>query len=191
MGSLTSFAKHIPVIKEGIGLVTGAAQQEAAVREQQKAQKQALKQLQDAQRLQERQAAQSAALQREQLANAAADAESARIKALRRAVSRQKAQFGGVSGTGSADGSAQAVLLGLFEETDEDRAQRERLDDIRNRSLDLGLAQGRAINVLQRTQLRERQNIGRLSSNIGRIGSLSNAALNAADFTARLSESEG
>lgn len=190
MGSLTSFAKHIPVIKEGIGLVTGAAQQEAAVREQQKAQKQALRQLQDTQRLQEQQAAENAALQREQLANAAADAESARIRALRRAVARQKAQFGGVSGTGSADGSAQAVLLGLFEETDEDRAQRARLDDLRNRSLDLGLAQGRAINVLQRTQLQQRQNIGRLSSNIGRISGHLNTALDAADFASQFSGGE-
>lgn len=123
---------------------------------------QALEQLQERQALEQRQAAQNAALDRERLTVETQNAEEERQRALRRAVARQRASFGaqGLSGTG---GSSQAVLLGLFEESDEDRTQRERLDNIRNRAIDQGLSQGRSLNVLQRTQLEERNRLNTLS----------------------------
>ena len=54
-----------------------------------------------------------------------------------RAVARQRANFGS-SGISSDSGSGQAVLLGLFDETEDELARREQLDNLRNRALDLG-----------------------------------------------------
>ena len=63
------------------------------------------------------------------------------------------------AGTG---GSSEAVLLGFIEETEEELERRNQLDTLRNRSADLGVSQQRSVNILQATQLAERQNLGRL-----------------------------
>jgi hypothetical protein len=73
-------------------------------------------------------------------------------------VARQRANFG-AQGVSAGGGSAQAVLLGLFEESEEERARRERLDGLRVRVLEDDLAGRRASNVLQRTQLQERAKV--------------------------------
>ena len=91
-------------------------------------------------------------------------AEDERRAALRRAVARQNARFG-ASGIGGSGGSAEAVLLGLFDESEEDLASRERLDNLRNRSLDLNVAQNSSLNVLQRSQLQQRQDFQRNLTN--------------------------
>ncbi|MBI1301341.1 MAG: hypothetical protein GC137_06750 [Alphaproteobacteria bacterium] len=124
------------LITQGIGLVANEIGNCRADDQQ----KLAVRQLQQTQALQQQQSAQNAALDRERLAVDTQNAEEERQRALRRAVARQRANFGaqGVSTTG---GSSQAVLLGLFEESDEDRAQRERLDNIRSRAIDQGLSQ--------------------------------------------------
>lgn len=121
----------------------------------------ALEQLQERQRLQEQQLAQQNALERERIAVQAAQDEEDRQKALRRAVSRQRASFGG-SGVSSAGGSSQAVLLGLFDESEDELRQREELDSLRNRALDLEASQTRSLNLLQATQLEERNSLNRL-----------------------------
>lgn len=122
---------------------------------------QALNQLRDQQRLQERQATQAAALDRQEIAIKAEEVESKRRAALKRAVARQRAQFGG-AGVSSSGGSSEAVLLGLFDESDEERATRERLDGIRLASIDDNLANRKSINTLQRTQLEQRQKLNAL-----------------------------
>nr|BDD45688.1 hypothetical protein 7 [Alphaproteobacteria bacterium] len=120
----------------------------------------ALKQLQEQQALEERQSAQDAALRRQQLTVEAQNAEERRIRALKRAVSKQRVSFGG-RGISTIGGSAEAVLLGLFDESEEELEQRNRLDQITSTALSQDLFQQRSLNVLQATQLRERQNLAR------------------------------
>jgi len=124
-------------------------------------QDQALAQLQERQAAQQSQQAQNSALEKERLAAQSRQKADDRRDALRRAVARQKAQFG-ASGVGSGTGSSQAVLLGLFDETEEDLQKREELDNFRTRALDLGTSQSRSLNVLQATQLAERNRLSRL-----------------------------
>mgnify|MGYP006197385875 FL=1 len=121
-----------------------------------------LRQLAQKQQAENINAHEQAALERERLAADASAADEKRRAALRRAVARQRASFG-AQGTGSNDGSAEAVLLGLFEETDTDRAQRARLDDIRDRFITQDLSAKNRINVLQRAQLAERQKLERMT----------------------------
>ncbi|MGB0719566.1 MAG: transporter [Bdellovibrionales bacterium] len=121
----------------------------------------ALRQLQQEQRLREQQLAQSQALEREKIATQAAQDEDDRRAALKRAVARQRASFAG-SGISASGGSSQAVLLGLFDETEDDIKQREQLDTLRTRALDQDFAQTRSLNLLQSTQLRERQKLNSL-----------------------------
>lgn len=122
----------------------------------------ALKQLQAQQATQMRDQAERASLSRENLRAEAEAAEQQRLSALRRAVARQRAAFG-ASGIGNTDGSAEAVLLGLFEETDTDRQQREKMDDIRNRALTQDLSAKNRLNILQTSQLRQRQQLERIA----------------------------
>ena len=123
----------------------------------------ALRQLSAQQSLNEQQALQDAELQRQKLAADSLSADNARRAALRRAVARQRAQFG-VSGLSAGDGSGEAVLLGLFEETERDRNDAARLDQLRSAALDQSLSDQRALNVLQRSQLQERQALSRIVS---------------------------
>ena len=117
-----------------------------------------LSQLQQQQQVQQRQAAQNAALDKQQILAKAQEAESQRRAALKRAVARQRVQYG-ASGIGSQGGSAEAVLLGLFEESDKERASRERLDNIKSAAIDQNLNQQRRVNTLQREQLKEKNKL--------------------------------
>lgn len=120
----------------------------------------ALKQLQERQRLEQQQLEQNAALEREKISLTAAQNEETRRAALRRAVARQRAQFGasGISNGGSSD----AVLLGFADESEAELERRTQLENLRYTALDSGLAQQRSLNLLQATQLAERQSINRL-----------------------------
>lgn len=89
-----------------------------------------------------------------------AQIESARKDALRRAVARQRASFG-AQGTGSASGSADAVLLGLFSESEEDRVKRERLDSLRDHAQKIQRNGAIYTNLLSATEDAERKKIER------------------------------
>ncbi|MCB9996609.1 MAG: hypothetical protein H6869_09255 [Rhodospirillales bacterium] len=123
----------------------------------------ALQQLKAQQTAQAQDLAEQTALSREKLRAEADAAEAERLAALRRAVARQRAAFG-ASGIGNTDGSSEAVLLGMFEETDQDRTESERLDDIRNRVLDQEQAAQERLNILQASQLRQKQQLERVVS---------------------------
>ena len=142
--------------------ILGGVQTLAGVsnRHQEKEDRLALDQLKRQQTLQQRQLEEKAALERQQIALNAKLTEEQRQTALRRAVARQRANFG-AQGVGSATGSSQAVLLGLFDESDDERQRREELDALRVTALDQNVSQNRALNILQRTQLSERQKIQR------------------------------
>ncbi len=166
IGSLTGAVS--PVLKSIGGIadvVSGASEAEAEKRRRQElvaSHDLALAQLAQAQKLQEAQDARSAMLEKQKIAVDAQAAARERQAALKRAMARQTASFG-ASGFGSADGSAQAVLLGLFAESDEERQEREKLDAMKIRAMDLDLENRRSINVLQRAQLAERQQLERAS----------------------------
>ncbi len=132
---------------------------------------QALDQLKARQELQQKQAAADAALQKQQIALSAAQENEERQKALKRAVARQRANFGS-QGIGSGAGSSQAVLLGLFEESEDEKARRDALDNLRNKAIDQDLSNGNALNVLQRTQLEEKNKINSLSLGYGALNKI-------------------
>lgn len=172
--ALTGLAAFAPVVRESLPLISGAANifsgvqnlvgGEAENREDEflAQQRLELRQLQERQNAQLKTQQQETALSREKLAAEAKSAEENRLAALRRAVARQRASFG-ATGLSANEGSAEAVLLGLFEETDQDRQQRERLDTLRNRALDNNLSSTQSLNVLQRSQLSQQQKLERIA----------------------------
>ena len=132
---------------------------------QERQQQLSMQQLKAQQALQSQQLAAQTALDREKITAQSQSDDEARQAALRRAVARQKAAFGS-SGLGNqGGGSSEAVLLGLFDESEADLAKREQLDSLRNKALDLSLSDNNSLNVLQQSQLRERQNLSRQISN--------------------------
>lgn len=167
LSTLGSIAGTIDATRSAVQSLRGAADgwgdSNAAARKQlAKEQALAMEQLKARQSLDEQQSAADAAQEKEKIALDAQNSETARRAALKRAVARQRAQFG-AQGAGSADGSAQAVLLGLFDESDAERAAREKLDTLRTSALESDLAQRRQLNLLQLTQMAARQNLDRLS----------------------------
>lgn len=125
----------------------------------------ALQQLQQQQKLQERQAAQDAALSKKEIQEKAQAAEAERRNALKRAMARQRVQFGG-NGIANGDGSSEAVLLGMFEESDEERVSREKLDKLKIEAINQNLLQQKRVNTLERTQTAARNKLINKSSNL-------------------------
>ena len=119
---------------------------------------QALAQLEARQRAEIRNAKEQANIERQKIASAAKEKETERLRSLKRAVARQRAEFGG-SGIASGDGSSQAVLLGLFDESEQEKADRERLDKIKLSAIDQSLANKRRVNTLERAQLQEKSRL--------------------------------
>lgn len=124
-------------------------------------QDQALRQLQQRQRSELGRARSETQLEQEEIAARSAGEDKRRRRALKRAVARQRADFAG-RGISPADaGSAEAVLLGLFEESEAEKQDRDRLDRLRNKALEQDLGNLRRRNVLERTHLAERHRLRR------------------------------
>ncbi len=162
MGAIQSFGSILPTLMSAVstvqtiaGTLNDVQNLSDGTTEQDKL---ALKQLQAKQNLQQQQLTAQNTLEKERIVLANQTAEEDRISALRRAVARQRASFGS-SGVGSVGGSSEAVLLGLFEESDTEREQRESLDNLRVRAIDQDAAQNNSLNLLQATQLVEKQNL--------------------------------
>lgn len=170
---ITGLAPFAPLAQHSLPLVRGAQmifegvsdliedpqdQQRKLLRAQQD---QALRQLREKQAADLQDLRERRALESERMTADTRAAEEKRRSALRRAVARQRAQFASQGvGTGGS-GSSEAVLLGLFEESDEERQQRTRLDDIRSRALEQDVSARQRLNVLQRSQLAARQELER------------------------------
>jgi len=107
-------------------------------------------------------AQQQAALQRAEIERKADADEQARQAALKRAVARQRAAYGS-SGIAAADGSSRAVLLGMFEESEDEKRRRKELDRLRNSAIDSDLAYRRNVNILNASAARDRNNINALT----------------------------
>jgi hypothetical protein len=182
MGGLASAAlSNIGLIQQGIGLVSGALKSEASSRETQRSQDLALRQMQDQQRMQAQQLAAQTALERDKIAAQSKQSETERLNALKRAVARQRANFG-AQGIGGGGGSSQAVLLGLFDESEDELKARAEMDALKNRALDLGVSQHESLSLLQRSQMQERQKLDKISSVVDRADNVINTGLGALDL---------
>lgn len=187
MGSLKGLSPldMFGLFEDGVGLVRGFTDGEVGYAQQRENEKFALEQLQQRQALQERQAIENANQTRSEIAEAAKIDAEKRRSALKRAVARQRASFGG-SGISSSGGSSEAVLLGFFDETQDELDQRQRLDSLRSNALDLGVAQQQSLNLLQREQLRQSQKMNDLASRYGRINNVLDFGMGAAKYGTKL-----
>ncbi len=172
MGALASIASGLGTIASVVGSASSIANNIAALGQDpqkeakadlRRQQELALKQLREQQQAAAATAQAETDLQKTQIAATASAEEMQRRAALKRAVARQRAAFGS-QGVGSTDGSSEAVLLGLFDESDRERQDREKLDSIRAAALDQDLSARNSLNVLQLAQLQERQKLERLRS---------------------------
>lgn len=77
---------------------------------------------------------------------------------LKLSVARQRAQFGG-DGISAGDGSGEAVLLGMFNNADIQDNLAKRQTALNLQGNDLSLAQIQQKNLLEQSQLREKQNL--------------------------------
>lgn len=117
-----------------------------------------LQQLQQKQNLENQRAFEKSELEKQKIKVNASEEETKRRLSLKRAVARQRAKFGG-SGISSNSGSSEAVLLGLFEESEDERSTRKKLDNISLQSIDQNLNNTYRVNTLTRTQEQEKQRL--------------------------------
>ena len=157
LGTLSKTLGAVTTIASSVDTLTGGsrkrsrAQQDLAMRQLQANQAQATQEAQD-----------KAAADRERIALEAQQDQERRQKALRRAIAKRNASVGasGVSRTGSNE----AVLLGLINDADDETNNANALDQLRFNAIDRGIASLQSRNVLQRTQLAERQKLQQQSS---------------------------
>lgn len=101
------------------------------------------------------QQAQQTALQQQNITLQNQQAQEERQAALRRAMARTRAQLG-AQGVNSQQGSGEAVLLGLYQESDADQMRRNQLDKLREQALDQSQSQFSARSLLAEQQRQER-----------------------------------
>ena len=161
MGAVSPIMSVLPVLST-VGTVLGAVNKNLNLFDSLtgRSDKRKLDQVEEKLRLQQQTALQNAIAQQNIDAEQSTQAESERREALRRAVARQRASFGS-QGVGSSGGSADAVLLGLFEESDDEREKRGRLDALRSQATQTGLSGKYATNLLKATDAADKQNLKR------------------------------
>ena len=98
------------------------------------------------------------ATRRAQIETSAASDEAARLKALRRTVGRTRASLGSRGG-GTSDGSGEAVLLGLVADTNQDQQEAAATTRLRTQALAQEMADTQKSNLLERSQLAEKQRL--------------------------------
>ena len=108
--------------------------------------------------LEEKQAKADAALKKQALLEDAAADEKKRKSALRKAVASKKASFG-AQGVGSSSGSSEAVLLGLISDSEDAQDESDSVTALKLAAIDQDLKQQKALNVLQRAQLKEKNSL--------------------------------
>lgn len=173
MGGFSS--QIVPLLEQSTGVIVNTLGANNASRQRDADQAAALANLQAQQNAQLQDLEQRAAIDRAEIEARADEAERERRAALRRSVARQRAAFGSSGVSTSGGGSSEAVLLGLFEESDADRQERERLDNLRLGAIDQNLDNQRRLNLIQRTQLQERQRISNFGSGLSSFASGSNS----------------
>lgn len=158
MGTLTSGLNAVlPTLQTAVGVASGLSGLVKSVKNEDTS----LRQLQAQQAERLRQSQEDASLQKAQILASAEDAERKRKDALKRAVARQRTNFG-AQGISTSGGSGQAILLGLFDESEDEKFERDRLDSLKTNALDQNLSQQKRLNVLQASQLAEKQRFSSL-----------------------------
>ena len=157
LGTLTQTLGAIQTIASSVETLSGGNR-----RDLRREQDLAMRNLQQRQSQSEQQAADKAGLERERIALEAEKAEDARRKALKRAMARQNVRFG--AGGVSKTGSGEAVLLGLYDDSQEQADSQKALDQLRYNTIDNDLYALRQNNLLQRSQLAEQQRLQRAMS---------------------------
>lgn len=89
--------------------------------------------------------------------------ETARRDALRRAVARQRAAFG-AQGIDSRDGSAEAILLGLTKQAEQEQATQDQLTHLRQSALEQSAASKQRKNLLNLNQAYDDLRLSKLFS---------------------------
>ena len=164
MGTLTSALTQIGSTISTINTITSGVQQLTGQndRMQKSSQRLAMQNLRERQQLSEQQANANAQLSRAELAERSKQEDENRRKALKRAMARQNVNRG-ASGI-SSNGSNEAILLGLYNDADDDRQNANALDQIRFNTIDNDLYNLQQNNILQRTQLAQKQKLDRAIS---------------------------
>ncbi len=157
-------------VMTGLSLVSNLVGGASSYNDSRKQSEASLRTMQARQDAEYQKTVQDAALSRASIAADSQKEETKRLTALKRAVARQRAQFGSAGITPSSSGSAEAVLLGLFDESEEEKAAREKLDALRYQALDSDVAYKKRINVLELSEAREKQKIGQATSLYKTIG---------------------
>jgi len=158
MGGLTSFAS---TAMSALSLANTVAKGISSYREQSGLQQYEDNREEGALRLAALQ--QSNALEKEQNRINREAQEQERINKIRRLMAEQRARFG-ASGISSGDGSSQAVLYGLLEQSDEEAEKRDEAYTLKNRILDQNYAKEQSLNTLALTQAKERNNLKKVSA---------------------------
>lgn len=96
--------------------------------------------------------------QRQKILLDSEQAESRRRSALKRSIAKRNARFG-ATGIGGGSGSREAILLGLYNESEAEKKQREDIDKLRFNAIDNDLANLSSRNILEKTRLSERQKL--------------------------------
>ncbi len=162
MGTLASTLTQVSSTLGTLNTISQGVQQLTGDNTQRKSQDLAMKQLQASQAQEKAQAERNAKLERESITLQAEQDSTRRRKALKRAMAKQNAARG-ASGT-SSGGSGEAVLLGLYNESDEEAKQREELDKIRYNALNNDIYTLSERNILEQSQLAEQQRLQRATS---------------------------
>ncbi len=110
-----------------------------------------------------KQLAQNLALQRSSNLLSLQEKENDRVLKLRRAISTQRANFGG-KGIGSAGGSAESVLQGLNEDSDVDRQINVTKYNLDNAGSDQNYHYQTQLNLLQKQQLKQKSALSFLTN---------------------------
>jgi hypothetical protein len=157
MGTLASTLTQVSSTLGTLNSISQGVQQLTGDSTQSKSQDLAMQQLQASQAQEKAQAERNAELERESIALQAEQDAETRRKALKRAMAKQNASRG-ASGA-SAGGSGEAVLLGLYNESEDEAKQREDLDKLRYNALDNDLYTLSERNILEQSQLAEQQRL--------------------------------
>lgn len=159
LGAITKTVTAFEALGGAIETISGNNRGEGVLRAQQD---QAMRDLQRQQAQRTAETEVDARAARDKIALDAADAERRRLVALKRAVAKRNARFG-ATGIGGDAGSREAILLGLYNESDAEKQQREDLDKLRYAAIDNDLSSLNSRNILEQTQLAERQKLTRLA----------------------------
>lgn len=173
MAGFSSVLSAVPQIVSGVSMVADVVGNLSAQNDVRKEQQQALKSLQSRQAAEYDYALREANAKRAEIAQKSASDEQLRQAALKRAMARQQAKFGASGITTGSSGSAQALLLGLFDESEQEKSRRNALDALRYQSINDDLAYKNRVNILALDDLRARQKIGGLTSWANTISRLS------------------